>query len=77
MTISLRLPRSAHLALKDFAKKDGISMNQLVVSAIMEKISAFNTEEYIEKRAKKVSKEKFQNALSKIPDTEADEFDRI
>ena len=75
-TISLRLPESLHKKARDIAKKENTSINQLISSALAEKISALLTEEYIDKRAKRASKEKFKKALKKVADVEADEFDK-
>ena len=76
-TLSLRLPDSLHEQIKKLAKQDGISINQFVSSAVAEKMSALMTVEYLEKRAKRSSKEKFENALSKISDNEPEEYDKI
>jgi len=74
-TLGLRLLDSLHEQIKKLAEKDGISINQFVSSAVAEKMSALMTVEYLEKRAKRSSKAKFKNALSKISDTEPEEFD--
>ncbi len=75
-TISLRLPESLHRKARELAKKENTSINQLVSSALAEKISALTTEEYIEQRAKRASKEKFKKVLSKVPDVEPEEYDK-
>lgn len=75
-TISLRLPESLHKKARELAKKENTSINHLVSSALAEKISALMTEEYIEQRAKRASKEKFKKVLSKVPNVEPDEFDK-
>ena len=74
-TISLRLPESLHKKAKDIAKKENTSINQLVSSALAEKISALLTEEYLEDRAKRADKVKFKKALSRVADVEPDEND--
>lgn len=76
-TLSLRLPESLHEQVKALAKKDGISINQFVSSAIAEKMSALLTEEYLKGRAAKGNKEKFLNVLSKVPDVEPDKQDNL
>lgn len=76
-TLSLRLPDSLHEQIKKLAKQDGISINQFVSSAVAEKMSALMTVEYLEKRAKRSSKKKFENALSMISNAEPDDFDKI
>lgn len=75
-TISLRLPESLHKKARALAKKENTSINQLVSSALAEKISALMTEEYIKERAKKGRKEKFKRALSKVPDIEPENYDK-
>jgi len=69
-TISLRLPDSLYKKVKELAKKDNMSINQFVNSALAEKVSAFLTRKYLEERANRGSKEKFKKALSKVADVE-------
>lgn len=73
-TISLRLPESLHKKARDLAKKENTSINQLVTSALAEKITAILTEEYIDERA---SKRKFKKALRKVADIKANELDTL
>ena len=75
-TISLSLPESLHKRVKELADKDRISIDQFVISAIAEKIAAFMTQDYLEERAKRGSKEKFEQAMAKIPDVEPEEYDK-
>jgi hypothetical protein len=74
-TISLRLPNSLHKKAKDLAAQENTSINQLVSTALAEKISALMTEEYLEKRAQNASKEKFNKVLAKVKDTKPDKDD--
>ncbi|BBL76713.1 CopG family transcriptional regulator [Methylomagnum ishizawai] len=76
-TLSLELPESLHRKMLELAHSDGISMHQFAATAIAEKISALTTQSYLEERAKRGSKEKFLQALSKVPNTEPEEFDRL
>ncbi|MBT3227246.1 MAG: toxin-antitoxin system HicB family antitoxin [Deltaproteobacteria bacterium] len=76
-TLSLRIPDSLHEQIKKLAREDGISINQFISSAAAEKISALMTVEYLEKRASRSSKAKFKKALTKIKDSEPEEFDRL
>ena len=43
--LSLRLPQSLHRKLGEVAEREGISINQLISSAVAEKMSALMTEE--------------------------------
>jgi len=67
-TLSLRLPESLHDRLRELAKREGVSMNQLIATAVAEKISALDTVEYLEERAERGSREEFLGALGRAPD---------
>ena len=67
-TLSLRLPESLHERARELAKKEGISINQLIATALAEKISALDTLEYLEQRARRGSLEDFLRALDRVPD---------
>jgi hypothetical protein len=75
-TLSLRLPESLHRKLGEIAEQEGISINQLISSAVGEKMSALWTERYLAERAKAGSRGRFVAALSKVPDAEPAKEDR-
>ncbi len=75
--ISLHLPKSLREQLRELAQEDGISVNQFVTLAVAEKIAAISTIEYLEKRAKRGSREKLLAVLEKAPDVEPEEFDKL
>ena len=76
-TLSLRLPNSLHEQIRKLAKREGISINQFIASATAEKMTALLTEEYLNKRAHRSSREKFQAVLDKVPDVEPENYDRL
>lgn len=65
-TVSLRLPNFLHKEVKDIAKEEEISINQFITTALAEKISALKTQVYLEQRAARGNRKKFDRALSKI-----------
>ncbi len=75
--LSLRLPDSLHETAKELAKHDHISVNQFVTVAVAEKIAALMTEDYLEQRAQRGSRAKFEEILSRVPDVEPEEYDRF
>ncbi|MCC6123804.1 MAG: toxin-antitoxin system HicB family antitoxin [Pirellulales bacterium] len=75
--ISLRLPDSLHDSARELAKRENISMNQLVTVALAEKMSALMTEDYLEKRARRGDRKKFAKAMAKVADVEPEQRDRI
>lgn len=60
----LRLPLSLKAAAERLSKQDGASLNQFVVLAVAEKISAMETATFFEERAKKADREVFMRILS-------------
>ncbi len=75
--LNLRLPESLHRKLSELAEREGISINQLINSAVAEKMSALMTEEYLAARANRGSRRKFDAALAKVPDVAPDEADQL
>ena len=49
--LSVRLPDSLHRYLKEVARKEGVSVNTLISTAVAEKVSALMTEDYLKARA--------------------------
>lgn len=76
-SLSIRLPDSIHQEIRKLAKQDNVSINQFIVSAVTEKMAAFKTLDYLEKRAQHGSREKFLAALDKVPGIEPEERDRF
>ena len=74
--LSVRLPESLHKYAKQYAAHEGISVNQLISTALAEKLSALATEDYLEKRAASGTRKKFDAALKKAPDLAPDKRDR-
>ena len=75
--ISLRLPNSIHRHIKEIAKSEGVSINQFISVAVSEKVSALSVQDYFEERAKRASRNKFEKALSKVPNVEPEPYDRL
>ncbi|MBI2975645.1 MAG: toxin-antitoxin system HicB family antitoxin [Chloroflexi bacterium] len=76
-TISLRLPDSLHDKVRELAKQESVSINQIITLALAEKLSALMTEEYLGKRAKRGDKKKFERALAKVASIEPDHKDTL
>jgi hypothetical protein len=76
-TISLRIPDSLHKQIRKLADQDGISINQFISTAAAEKLAALMTVDYLAERAKRGSREKFEEALAMLPDVEPEDFDKL
>ncbi len=76
-TLTVRLPKSLHTKIKELAKAEGISMNQFLVLAAAEKMSALLTADYLEREAQKGKHEDFEKVLKAVPHVEPEEQDRL
>jgi hypothetical protein len=76
-TLSLRLPASLHKRIRELAKQEGISINQLISTAVAEKMAALMTVDYLGERAKQGSREKFLAVLAKVPDVAPEPQDEL
>ncbi len=75
--LSLRLPNFLHKQLGDLARREGVSIKQLISSAVAEKMAALMTAEYLQERAKRETRKKFEAVLAKVPDREPGACDRL
>ena len=76
-TLSVRLPDSLHKRVKQMAEGEGVSMSQFITLAVTEKVSALMTVEYLEERAKRGSRQKFEAVLANVSDIEPEVYDRL
>lgn len=77
--MSIRLPESLHRNARAYAEREGVSVNQLVATALAEKLAALGAEDYLKSRAQRGSRERFDQALMLVPDgspVEGDELPR-
>lgn len=75
--MSIRLPQSLHRNARAFAEREGVSMNQLIASALAEKRAALGAEDHLAARAARGSRARFDGALTPVPDTEPEAGDRL
>lgn len=63
---ALRLPDSLFSEAKKLAKKDRVSLNQLFITAIAEKISTLHTVDLLQERGKHANKKEYLAVLKKV-----------
>lgn len=71
------IPDSLLDQVRKLAEREGISVEQFIVSATAEKASAWTTLEYLKERARKGSRDEFEKILAKVPSVEPDEWDKF
>jgi 23S rRNA G2445 N2-methylase RlmL len=77
MNITANIPDALYQQVEALAKRENISVEQLLTIALSAQVSAWMTKDYIEEKAKQGSWEKFQQVLKKVPDVEPEACDRL
>ena len=76
-TLSLRLPESLHKQVREMALQEGISVDQFAATAIAEKLSALMTSSYLDQKAARGERTRFEQASAKVSSSPPEEHDRL
>jgi predicted transcriptional regulator len=76
-TMTVRLPRSVHTQIQKLAKRDGVSMNQFLVVAAAEKMSAMLAKEWLSAEAAQGSRADFEAVMNAVPAAPIPESDML
>jgi predicted transcriptional regulator len=68
--LTIRLPDSVHLRIKQLAARDGVSVNQFIASAAAEKMASVMTLDYLRAEAAQGRRDDFLAVLGKVPDVQ-------
>ncbi|MBY0512912.1 MAG: hypothetical protein K2P78_03260 [Gemmataceae bacterium] len=71
------MPESLHAAAVELARASGLTVDQLVASALAEKVDALAGPDWLAARAARGDRAKFEAALGQVADVEPDEHDRL
>ncbi|MGH7496179.1 MAG: hypothetical protein ACREOO_27820 [bacterium] len=75
--LQLRLPESVHGKVRKIAKRENLSMNQLLVDSISKEIIRYETVHFFARRADDSKEEEFLAALQEIPKIKPQKGDRL
>ena len=75
--IESQITDSLYKQVKSLAERECISVDQLVSIPLAAQVSAWLTKDYIEERASRGSWDKALEVLSRVPDVEPAEHDRL
>lgn len=65
--VDLELPEAVHEHVKKLAKKGGVTINQLISSALAEKLSVLEAEPYFKARAMRANRKAYDAILANAP----------
>jgi hypothetical protein len=74
---ALRLPASLKKAAEEVAKRDGATLNQFIVTAVAEKLSAQRTADYFAARAARADLKAFDEIISRAGGASPPREDRL
>ncbi|XZO02868.1 MAG: toxin-antitoxin system HicB family antitoxin [Microcoleus sp.] len=76
-TLNVNIPDSIYKSMQELAQQYNISVDQFIAAAIAEKISVLMNESYLQERANRGSREKYESVLAKVPDIEPEDYDKL
>jgi len=76
-TLSVRLPTSLHRQLRELAEREGVSMNQLISSAVGEKLASLLTVDYLRDRGMQGKRSAYDRVLRRVRDVVPEEGDGL
>jgi hypothetical protein len=76
-TLSVRLPNSLHRQLRGLAEREGVSMNQLISSAVGEKLASLLTLDYLRERGLQGKRSAYGRVLRRVRDVAPEERDAL
>ena len=66
--MSIRLPASLHPNARAYAEQEGVSVNQLIATALAEKLAALGAQDFLASRAARGTRTAFESALAQVPE---------
>jgi hypothetical protein len=76
-TMTVSIPDSLRRRAQVLAEDDGVSLDQFIALAVAEKIAVLDAGEYLQERAARGSRERFERVLAKVPAVEPAPEDQI
>ena len=76
-TIQIELPDQVHRRALDLAERQAMPLDRLMVVALVEKLSTMSLDEALEVRARRGSREGFDEFMAGVPDVEPEPYDRL
>lgn len=76
-TIETKIPDSILRQAKAFAESEDLSLEEVINLCLAHSLGTWTAKSIIAERGKRGSREKFLEFMSKVPDVEPDEHDRL
>lgn len=76
-SLTILIPDSLHKNISEFARRDGITLDQFIASAAGEKMASLLTLDYLRQEAAAGRREDFECFLAAVPDSEPQAGDEL
>lgn len=76
-SLQVKVPDRLHGRARTLAKREGLSVNQFLVTSLSHEIIRQETSEFFSEAAKGFSQKKFSEALASVPAVPPDKNDRL
>ena len=67
-TIEVEIPAPVQEQARTLAEREGIPLEQIISLAVIQSVGVWSHESYVAHRAKRGSREAFEQALAEVPD---------
>lgn len=75
--LHVMIPDEVQEKAREVADRQHITLDDLTTMALVEKLSAMIPDPYLQARAKRGDRKKFERALAMVPHVEPEEYDRL
>jgi uncharacterized protein (DUF1778 family) len=76
-SLEIRIPDSIRSRVEDFARKEGVSVDDYVASVLSQRVALADVDSYVRIRAARGSADRLIELLDKAPAVESEPNDRI
>jgi hypothetical protein len=76
-TMQIRVPAPVKHKAEEVANQLHISLSEFATRALIEKLSVAVKDPYLEARAKRGDRRKFEAVLAQVPDVPPDDYDKL
>lgn len=76
-TLNIQIPESIRSRVEDFAREEGVSVDEYIASILSQRIAVADVDSYVQIRAAKGSSKRLIELLDKAPNVEPEPHDRI
>jgi hypothetical protein len=75
--VNVQLPEPLHAKAREVAKAQNLSIDELIASALAQRLARLIPDSYLEERARRADGAALSDVLNQVPDVSPEEEDRL